>query len=111
MSPDVEYIAVPNAAGGHLYFPASTVMQAVNKEWERMVERVFDSSSTPHKAAKRILKMRTPQVTARVLANAYASLIESGEGVSREQALELASSVLDPRSFSDGKTSSGKSDS
>lgn len=103
-----EYVAVPDTMGGHLYFPASVVTEAVNREWEPVMQRAVDSAGSAARAALNVTKLRSPHVTARVLANAYAKLIESGKGVSRERAAELASRVLDPKGKTNGTTEEGR---
>ncbi len=99
-----EYLAIPDAKGNHLYFPASMVMEVVNKEWEPLIQRTVDRANSPNHAAMLLAKMKTPKYTARILSAAYTKLIETGKGLSREKAVEVAVSLLDAREIGNGKT-------
>ncbi len=89
------YVAVPDGNGSFKYFPHQRVMAAVNSVLELVMQSAIDTSKGPREAIRKVYAMQTAKVNAAITARAFSDLLKSGEGVSRERALELTTEVID----------------
>lgn len=89
------YVAVPDGKGAFLYFSHSRVMSAVNGVLQLVMQAAIDTSRGPRETIRKVHEMQTAKVNAAITARAFSDLWKSGEGITREKALSVASEVID----------------